>query len=126
MGILLRASLRLALKSALPVAASLKTYQSPVPWVRKMTGDKERIVRLGAINHLLPRQYGLVGLHVKGKHPVGLGHLRWICHHIADDQGALTRRNDVQAHRPRGVAGRGDSRYFTGQGMFTSQEIENA
>src|SRR5215510_13974752 len=77
------------LQPSLPVATSLQADEPPMPRVGKVTRDQERLLRLGPLNHALPRLHRLDRIHIEGKHPVRLGHLCRIDRDIPDDQGPL-------------------------------------
>src|SRR5882724_9281926 len=113
------------LQPSLPVATSLQAYEPPMPRVGKVAGDQERILRLGPLNHLLPRLHCLGRIHIEGKHPVRLSHLRRIGRDVPNDQGPLAPGDNGQPHGARGMAWCRDRGDLTGQRLFSRQEFKD-
>ena len=55
----------------------------------QMACDKEPVLGLRAVNHLLTRRYGQLGVHVEGELPIGLAHLCRIGGDVTDYQRML-------------------------------------
>ncbi len=113
------------LHPSLPVATTLQAYESSMPRVGKVARDQQRILGLSPLNHLFSCLHRPSRIHIEGKHPVRLSHLRRIGRDIPNDQGPLAPGHNGQSHGAWGMAWHRDGGDLTGQRLFARQEFKD-